>query len=76
MSLGYANMGDLIGIIFFFGMFDSSFVNSLEVDTSNGLQQIHAICLAAFMIFQAKSGKKISQKAGSNLPCHTFGALH
>lgn len=50
-----------------YALFETSFVDSIEVDTTKGLQQIHAYIFGACMTLQGKYGKKIFQKEGFNL---------
>jgi cell filamentation protein len=59
-----------------YALFESSFIDSIEVGTTKGLQQIHPICLADCMILQGRSGKKIFRKAVFNLPHHASLAKH
>ena len=50
-----------------YALFETSFVDSIEVGTTKGLQQIHAYIFGACMTLQGKYGKKIFQKEGFNL---------
>jgi cell filamentation protein len=47
-----------------YALFDSSFVNSLEVGTSNGLQQIHAYLFGGLYDFAGKIRQKNISKGG------------
>ena len=47
-----------------YALFDSSFVNSLEVGTSNGLQQIHAYLFGGLCDFAGKIRQKNISKGG------------
>lgn len=50
-----------------YALFESSLIDNIEVDTTKGLQQIHAYLFGVYMILQGKLGKKTSQKADFNL---------
>ena len=53
-------------------MFESSFINSIEVGTTKGLQQIHAYLFGGLYDFAGQIRQKIFQKVVFNLPYHAF----
>ena len=56
-----------------YALFESSFINSIEVGTTKGLQQIHAYLFGGLYDFAGQiRQKKIFQKVVFNLPYHTF----
>jgi cell filamentation protein len=55
-----------------YALFESSFLDSLEVGTTKGLQQIHGYLFGGLYDFDGKSGRKIFPKGVFNLPFHAF----
>ncbi len=55
-----------------YALFESSFIDSIEVGTTKGLQQIHAYLFGGLYDFSGQIRQKISQKVDFNLPYHSF----
>jgi cell filamentation protein len=55
-----------------YALFESSFINSIEVGTSKGLQQIHAYLFGGLYDFAGQIRQKIFQKVVFNLLYHAF----
>ncbi len=59
-----------------YALFESSFIDSIEVGTTKGLQQIHAYLFGGLYDFAGQIDKKIFQKVVFNLLHLTFLAKH
>lgn len=55
-----------------YALFDSSFINSIEVGTVTGLQQIHGYLFGGLYDFAGQIRQRISQKVVFNLLPHAF----
>ncbi len=59
-----------------YALFGSSFINSIEIGTVKGLQQIHSYLFGGLYDFAGQIRQKIFQKEGSNLLYHVFWVKH
>ena len=59
-----------------YALFESSFIQSIEVGTVKGLQQIHSYLFGGLYDFPVKSARKTSAKADSNSPPQSSWETH
>ncbi len=59
-----------------YALFESSFISSIEIGTTKGLQQIHAYLFGGLYDFAGQIRQKTFQKVDFNFLYHAFWVKH